>query len=379
MRHEIEPETDETLTQLRTDVRALVAGWLADGRFTPRPDAWLRGYDRDFTRALAERGWIGMTWPTTFGGGGRSNLARLVVTEELLRAGAPVAAHWIADRQIGPAIMRSGTRALQEELLPRIAAGEATFCLCMSETEAGSDLAAVRTRATKVEGGWRLDGAKIWTSQAHRSEYAYVLARTSAGGRKHEGLTELIADMASDGVTVRPIHDLQGEHHFNEVLFDGTFVPDRWVLGEVGDGWRQVTEQLAFERGGPERVLSTYPLLEALVRAVAAQGDRSDLVMVGGLSARAMALRQMVWEIALALDRGEAPIREAAMLKHLGTAFEQEVAEQARHVLGVVPRPPGPWPGGLLGDALLASPGFTIRGGTSEVLLGIIARAEVAP
>jgi acyl-CoA dehydrogenase len=378
MRTTAAPETPASLSALRGEVRTLIREWRDAGRFTPRADAWLRGYDRAFTLALAERGWIGLTWPSALGGGGRSNLARLVVTEELLRAGAPVAAHWIADRQIGPAILRSGTRELQEEMLPRIAAGEATFCLCMSETEAGSDLAAVRTKATRADGGWLLDGAKIWTSQAHRSEYAYVLVRTSADGEKHEGLTELIADMSAEGVTVRPIVDLQGEHHFNEVLFSDVFVPDRWVIGEVGGGWRQVTEQLAFERGGPERVLSTYPLFEALLDALRSGGDRADLVVVGDLAARAMALRQMVWDVALAMDRGEAPIREAAMLKQLGTAFEQDVAEQARHVLGVVPRPPGPEPADLLGDALLASPGFTIRGGTSEVLLGIIARSELA-
>jgi acyl-CoA dehydrogenase len=372
-------ETRESLADLRSDARTLIAEWRDAGRFTPRPDAWLRGYDRAFSKALADHGFIGLTWPRELGGSERSNLARLVVTEELLRAGAPVAAHWIADRQIGPALLRSGTRLLQEEFLPRIASGDATFCLCMSETEAGSDLAAVRTRARRVDGGFVLDGSKIWTSQAHRSEYAYVLARTSDGEMKHEGLTELIADMDADGVTVRPILDLQGEHHFNEVIFDGVFVSDHRIIGEVGGGWRQVTEQLAFERGGPERVLSTYPLLEALLERAGDRGDRADLVVIGELAARALALRQMVWDVALAMDRGEAPVREAAILKQLGTAFEQDVAEQARHILGVVPSSPGPDPTNLLGDALMASPGFTIRGGTSEVLLGIIARSELSP
>jgi acyl-CoA dehydrogenase len=371
-------ESAAALSELRDEVRGLVDGWRTAGRFVPRPDAWLRGHDRAFTTALADAGWIGVTWPEELGGAGRSNLARLVITEELLRAGAPVAAHWIADRQIGPAILRSGTRELQEEFLPRIACGEATFCLCMSETEAGSDLAAVRTRARKVDGGWRIDGAKIWTSQAHHCEYAYVLARTSVGGSKHEGLTEFVADMASPGITVRPIRDLQDEHHFNEVIFDDVFVPDRWVIGVVGEGWQQVTEQLAFERGGPERVLSTYPLLERLLEVVEPDGDPSDLALLGELVAEAVSLRQMVWNVALALDRGEAPIRQAAMLKQLGTAFEQKVADEARHILGAVPRPPGPGLDEMLGDALMASPGFTIRGGTSEVLLGIIARSEPA-
>jgi alkylation response protein AidB-like acyl-CoA dehydrogenase len=364
------------LAELRDAVRALADEWRAAGRYEPRCDAWLRSYDRDFTRELAAHGWIGMTWPTDLGGGGRSNLERLVVTEELLRAGAPVGAHWIADRQIGPTIVRYGERELQEEFLPRIAAGEITFCLCMSETEAGSDLAAVRTRARRDGDGWRLSGAKIWTSHAHESEYGYVLARTDDSGPKHAGLTELIVDMASDGVEVRPILDLEGEHHFNEVFFDEVAIPDRWTLGEVGGGWKQATAQLAFERGGPERLLSTYPLLTALVEWASQRDDPAAVEAVGELVARLHTLRRLALEVALAMDSGEAPATRAAMLKHAGTAFEQDVAERARRLTGVEPEPSGDGLAGLLGQAILAGPGFTIRGGSSDVLLGIIARAE---
>ena len=370
---QIRQESPEQLAQLRTQVRALIDGWR--DRFTPRADAWLRGYDRGFSQALGEAGMLGITWPEEVGGGGRSNRARLVVTEELLRAGAPVAAHWIADRQIGPAILREGTPELRQEFLPRIAAGDATFCLCMSETEAGSDLAAVRTRAVRDGDDWRITGTKIWTSQAHSSEYAYVLARTDASGPKHEGLTEFILDMGSDGVEVRPIIDLQGEHHFNEVVFDDVLVPGRWVIGEVGGGWTQVTEQLAFERGGAERVLSTYLVLEELVKV--AGRDGRDLEAVGRLIARLLSLRQMLWSIASAMDAGDAPIRQAAIVKRLGTTFEQELAETARYLLGTVPTPLATSVSGLLGDALLASPGFGIRGGTTEILGTIIAREEL--
>ena len=366
------------MTELRDAVRALVGGWLAAGRYEPRCDAWMRSYDRDFTRELAARGWIGMTWPTDLGGGGRSAVERLVVTEELLRAGAPVAAHWIADRQIGPAILRYGSRELQEEFLPRIASGEITFCLCMSETEAGSDLAAVRTRATRVEDGWRLSGAKIWTSHAHECEYGYVLARSNAEGPKHAGLTELVVDMTSDGIEVRPILDLAGEHHFNEVFFDDVAVPGRWTLGEPGRGWEQATAQLAFERGGPERLLSTYPLLVALVEWASARDDPAAARAVGELVARLRSLRRLAYDVALALDRGDAPATEAAMLKHAGTAFEQRLAECARRLTGIEPELGGKGIAGLLAQAVLAGPGFTIRGGSSDVLLGIVARAEAA-
>ncbi|MDQ0381364.1 acyl-CoA dehydrogenase family protein [Amycolatopsis thermophila] len=362
----------DDLAGLRTEVRTLIAKW----DFTPRCDAWLRGHDESFSRALAEHGWIGMTWPAGLGGSDRSNLARLVVTEELLRAGAPVAAHWMGDRQIGPAILRTGSPDLQRRYLPRIAAGEVTFCLGMSETESGSDLASVRTVAEPAEGGWRVRGRKIWTSHAHRATHAYVLARTGSGGGKHEGLTEFIVDMAADGVQVRPIHDLRGDHHFNEVTFDDVFVPAGDVLGTVGDGWRQVTEQLAFERGGMERVLSTYPLLEAVLAAPGAAGHAAA---IGTALARLATLRRLAWRVALALDTGEAPVHQAAMLKDLGTTFEGDVNELAREVLAIEPDPAASGAAGLLAEGVLAAPGFTIRGGTTEVLRVIIARGATGP
>jgi alkylation response protein AidB-like acyl-CoA dehydrogenase len=370
---------------LRREVRALVADWVAADRFRPRCDAWLRGYDAEFSQALADRGWIGLTWPVEVGGGGRSNTARLVLTEELLRAGAPVARHWMGDRQIGPAILRYGTPELQHRYLPRIAAGEVTFCLGMSESEAGSDLSAVRTAATAVEGGWRITGRKIWTSHAHRSTHAYVLARTDRAAEQHAGLSEFIVDMTADGVQVRPILDLRGDHHFNEVVLDDVFVPDDHVLGQIGNGWKQVTEQLAFERGGMERVLSTYPLLAAAIAAAgdqAAAGDAAGLGGVGRALALLATLRRLARHVAGQLDAGEAPVLAAAILKDVGTRFEQDVSELARDVLTVEPDPAGD-PAGesaedaaqLLADGILAAPGFTIRGGVTAVLRSIIARS----
>lgn len=379
----------EDLRRLRGQVRELVDQWRADGRFQPRCDAWLRGYDLTFSRELATRGWVGMTWPPELGGGGRSYAARLVVTEELLRAGAPVAAHWIADRQIGPAILRYGSRELQQEFLPRIAAAEVTFCLGMSEPEAGSDLAAVRTIARRDGDGWRVTGGKIWTSHAHRASHAYVLARTPGTGGsddRHAGLTELVVAMDAPGVAVRPIVDLQGEHHFNELHFDEVAVPGHWVIGTPGQGWRQVTEQLAYERGGPERVLSTYPLLAALADLAAAgcpggpsgpDGDPAVAEAVGELAARLSVLRELARQQAVAMDAGQAPVQQAAVLKLLGTTFERELTELVRWVTEVEPEPAGEHLAGLLGQGILATPGFSIRGGTSEVLAGIIARAEV--
>lgn len=357
-----------TLSELRQEVRELCRSWRADGRYRPRPDAWLRSFDLDFTKELAERGWLGMTWPRSVGGGEQSNLARLVVTEELLRAGAPVAAHWIGDRQIGPSILRHGTPRLQQEILPGIAAGDFVFCLGMSEPDAGSDLAAVRTTATRVAGGWRVDGRKIWTSQAHRATHAYLLARTEKSEVKHAGLTEFVLDMSDPGVSVSPIVDMAGSHHFNEVVFENVFVPEGRVIGTEGNAWRQVTEQLAYERGGPERVLSTYPVLEELLRS----DDEGLLAEIGELVARLATLRALCVQVAEALDAGQAPVQAAATLKYLGTNFERDVLECARRATdsGLVP------PESTLGEAILAAPGFSIRGGSSEVLLSILAKQE---
>ncbi|MCD0449986.1 acyl-CoA dehydrogenase family protein [Actinocorallia sp. API 0066] len=364
-------EPDSGLSELRRAVRAFTEAERAAGAFTPGCDAWMRGHDPAFSRALAAHGWIGLTWPAEYGGAGLSHLARLAVTEELLRAGAPVAAHWMADRQIGPAILRYGTPELRREFLPGITSGKVTFCVGMSETEAGSDLAAVRTRALPVEGGWLLTGRKVWTSHAHRSTHAYVLARTDASGRKHEGLTEFLIDLDSPGVAVGPILDLAGEHHFNELVLDDVFVPARRVLGAVGEGWTQVTEQLSFERGGAERVLSTHPLLEAFA---AGPHDTASLRVLGRLTARLWALRGLARDVAAEMDAGRAPVREAAVLKLLGTAFEKDVVTAVRDTTGAMPDPAGEGLPRLLAEALRAAPGFTLRGGTTEILGTVVAR-----
>jgi alkylation response protein AidB-like acyl-CoA dehydrogenase len=332
----------------------------------------MRGFDLEFTAALAQRKLIGMTWPASVGGAGHSNVARLAVTEELLRAGAPVAAHWVGDRQIGPALLRHGTAELQAEILPGIVAGESVFCLGMSEPQAGSDLAAIRTLAVPTDGGFLLTGRKTWTTNAHHATHAYVLARTDRSGRKHEGLTELIVDMTAPGISVSPIVDISCEHHFNEVAFDDVFVPAHRVVGERGNGWRQVIEQLSFERGGPERVLSTYPLLASLMAQLPERDARGLRGEVGRLIAGLATLRQMCFDVALAVDRGEAPVRAAATLKLLGTEFERSVIQVARRVLGTGQASLH----SQFGSALVASPGFGIRGGSSAVLLGIIAKHE---
>lgn len=361
---------DEALTDLRAEVRQFVAEQLAAGTFTPSVDAWLSRWDEKFTTALAERGWLGMTVPVEYGGHGRSFQERFVVTEELLAAGAPVAAHWIADRQIVPSLLKYGTEAQKQHFLPRITAGECYFGIGMSEPDSGSDLASVRTKAERVDGGWALTGTKVWTSGAHLAHAFIVLARTAPVDpqHRHAGLSQFLVDLHRPGVEVRPIISMNGAHHFNEVIFDGAFVPDDMVFGEIGDGWNQVTSELAFERSGPERFLSTFVLLAACADRMAANSIPRD-ANLGRLVARIAGLHQMSTAVAGALERHEAADVPAAVVKVLGTTVEGDIADFAD-----LQDSPDAIFTELTRAAVDQRPGFTLRGGTNEILRGVIAR-----
>jgi acyl-CoA dehydrogenase len=354
-------------------LRGQVREFLASRSFTPRCDSWLTGADPAFSRALGERGWLGMTLPERYGGHGRSPLERFVVIEELLAAGAPVGAHWIADRQTGPSILAHGTEEQKRRFLPAIARGECFFAIGMSEPDSGSDLASVRTRAERAEGGWRLRGTKVWTSGAHLAHAILVLARTApVEDDRHAGLSQFIVPLPGEGVTIRPILGLSGEHHFNEVAFEDAFVPDELVLGRIGDGWRQVTAELAYERSGPERLLSTFLLIRLLHERATEPSARRAL---GGLLARLWALRQASLAVAGALAAGETPDVQAALVKDLGTRFEREVIEVVRAHAPLEPDPASDDPlARALAEAVVQAPGFTLRGGTNEILRGIVAR-----
>jgi alkylation response protein AidB-like acyl-CoA dehydrogenase len=367
----------EAAEQLRREVRQFLAEELEKGSFTPQCDAWLGGFSPEFSRKLGEKGWIGLTWPKKYGGHERSALERFVVTEELLAAGAPVAAHWIADRQSGPLLLRYGTEEQRQRFLPGIARGEIYFVIGLSEPNSGSDLASVSSMAKKVDGGWILNGSKVWTSGAHRSHYMIALCRTSPldPENRHAGMSQLIVDLSAKGVTVRPIRLITGEHHFNEVIFEDVFVPDEMVVGEVGNGWKQGMAELAYERSGPERFLSTYPLLAELVKVLQAGHDARSRIAVGQLVSRLWTLRQMSLGVAGLLERGVTPDIAAALVKDLGTRYEREVAEVARMLVACAPSVTSPNRFEvLMAQAILHAPGFTLRGGTTEILRGIIAR-----
>lgn len=363
---------------LRAEVRAFLARERESGGFVPASDSWMNA-SPSFSRRLGEMGWLGMTWPRAYGGHERSALERYIVNEELLAAGAPVGAHWIADRQSGPMLLRVGTEEQRQTFLPRMARGECFFAIGMSEPDAGSDLSAVRSRAKPVEGGWRLTGRKVWTSFAHEAHAMIVLCRTAPKSEnRHAGLSQLVVELGQPGITMRPILNLSGEHHFNEVVFDDLFVPHSRVLGAVGEGWRQVIGELAFERSGPERFLSYFQALVALLDAPQMRGSENDPAVaaaVGALVTQLAALRQMSISVAGRLQAGESPEIEAAVVKDLGTRFERQLPEQLRHLalLRGVPLHEGEF-SRLLSEAFLRAPSATLRGGTNEILRGAVAR-----
>jgi alkylation response protein AidB-like acyl-CoA dehydrogenase len=370
--HDLPPEAE----RLRKEVRDFLEEQFSGANPVKRARSW-GGFDREFSRRVGAQGWIGMTWPKTYGGHERTFLERYVVMEEMLAAGAPVSAHWIADRQSGPLLLRFGTEEQRRKILPGIVRGELAFAIGMSEPDSGSDLASIRTRATEVDGGYLVNGTKVWTSNAHLSDYLIALFRTQVvPDKKHEGLTQFLVDLrATTGITIRPIIDLAGHHHFNEVNFSDAFVPDDARVGNEGDGWKQVTTELAFERSGPERYLSSIALIKELVREVAARPDDRGAEAVGRMVANMATLRQMSLSVASMLQAGQNPNLEAATVKDVGTGFEQSIPERAHELLDVEPTvDTGSDLQQVLGYITQVAPSFSLRGGTREVLRGIIAR-----
>jgi alkylation response protein AidB-like acyl-CoA dehydrogenase len=370
------PRLPPEAVEVRRRVRAFLEAERAAGRFVPHRCSWST-FDAEFSRRAGAAGFIGVTWPKEYGGQAQSSLVRFVITEEMLAAGAPCFAHWVADRQSGPQILRNGSERAKRTILPRICRGECYFGIGMSEADSGSDLAAVRTRAMRAAGGWVINGAKIWTSNAHRVHYLIALVRTGEPGEdRHGGLTQLVVDMSQPGVTVRPIRNLSGGHEFNEVHFHDYFVPDDMMVGEEGLGWQLVTQELAFERSSPDRFLSDYRLLVETINRAGSDPDRWPAVEIGRLVAHLAALKRMSGSIAALLDQGKSPNVEAALVKDVGTALEREIPEVARRILAAQPSLDAHDDvfAETLAHVVLHAPAYTIRGGTREILRGIIAR-----
>lgn len=359
---------------VRDEVREFLGKELAAGSWEPSVDAWLKGHSPTFSRRCGEQGYLGMTWPRSVGGGERAAWERFAVNEEMVAAGAPVAAHWVAENQCGPLIMKLGTPVLQDEFLPRIARGEMFIAAGLSEPDAGSDLASLRTTGERVPGGWRVRGRKIWSSNAHRNHYALSLIRTSPRTEnRHEGFTQLFIDLAAPGVQVRPIPAMGEPAAFAEILFDDVFVSDRLVLGEPGQGWSQVTSMLVYERSGPERYLSTFTVLQDLLKhPPVTEGIEGDL---GETVAKFWAARALAVRVQRLVEEGGNPQLKGAMVKALGAKVEQDIAELGRLAIAANPQQASPSLELTVHKAQLAAPGFSIRGGTVQVLNNVIAKA----
>lgn len=361
---------------LRLEVRDFLAETMADIPAALKARNWM-AWHPEFSRKLGERGWIGMTWPKKYGGSERSFLERYVLLEELLAAGAPVGFHWIADRQSGPLILRFGTEEQQETILPGITRGETAFGIGMSEPNSGSDLASVRTKAEKVDGGYRVNGSKIWTSGAHMADYLVALFRTSGTAEdRHDGLTQFIVDLKNtDGIDIRPIHNMTGDHDFNQVFFEDAFVPETMRVGNEGDGWMQVTTELAFERSGPERYLSSFPLVKSSVGQAGQDPSERQAIGLGRMLARAATYREMSLSVSGMLEAGENPDLEAAVMKELGVGYEQKIPGIAHDLFGISPRlDDGSDFETTFAYLTQANVSFSLRGGTREIVRGIIAR-----
>jgi Acyl-CoA dehydrogenase, N-terminal domain/Acyl-CoA dehydrogenase, middle domain len=369
---------DSELAELRTAIREFLDADREEFGWEPAVDSWLARWDAGFSARLGDAGFVGLTIPTEYGGRGLGHLHRYVVTEELLAHGAPVAAHWFSDRQFAPSLLSYGSDEQRREFLPVIASGRLHAAIGMSEHDAGSDLAAVKTRASRADGGWTLNGTKVWTSGAHLAHRIVVLARTSPldPEHRHAGFSQFFVELDSPGITIDPVVQMGGEHHFNEVTFDDVFVADADVLGSIGDGWRQVTSELGFERSGPERILSTVTLILAAIQALPDDADDGTATAVGELVARMISLRQLSISVARTLAAGEDAATRAALVKDLGTRFERDSVELTADLLDRLDRrtPEAGRLAELLATARLHSPLFTLRGGTNEVLRGVVAR-----
>ena len=333
------------------------------------------GFDPVFSKTLADQGWVAMALPVEYGGQGATAVERFIVAEELMAAQAPISAHWVADRQSAPTILAHGTEAQRQRFLPAIAAGDCFFAIGMSEPDAGSDLAAVRTKATRVPGGWLVNGTKVWTTWAQHVHWFAVLCRTSAEEHKHQGLSQLLVDLHAPGVEIRPIRLLDGDEDFCEVVLKDVFVPDDLVLGEIGSGWAQVTSELAYERYGPERWMSAWGTVLAALEALGPEAPDAAKQSLGRLIARHRVIRQLSLAVARAVDQGARPVAEAAVVKDLGTVFEQEAVETVRTLLETELDPTvEDRLTAVVTRAVLTQPIFTLRGGTTEVLRSILAK-----
>ncbi|MDY7019630.1 MAG: acyl-CoA dehydrogenase family protein [Chloroflexota bacterium] len=377
--------TDEQ-ERLRKEVDDFLEEEISQGTFQIVSDAWLTQRSKEFTCKVGQRGWIGMTWPKEYGGQGRSYLDRLIVTEEMMRYGAPTGYYWGGDRQIGPAIIANGTEEQRKEFLPKIITGEVSFAIGMSEPEAGSDLAALNTRAVAEGDEYVLNGQKVWTSGASYADYLYLVVRTNPNVPKHKGISEFIVDLKVPGIQINTLESMTGVREWTEVFFNDVRVSKTCLVGKVDQGWYQIASQLDYERAGIERLMSNYPLFKAILKyATETKLDGKCLIKEPSVRYKLSDLiikfevgRLLIYRVAWSLTQGEIPNVEAAMAKAFGTKFEQELADVATLICG----PYGQlmhgskWVplDGWVSSSYLCAPAYSVQGGTTEILKTVLAQ-----
>jgi alkylation response protein AidB-like acyl-CoA dehydrogenase len=351
---------DPELQTLQKRAREVAADGVA--RFGRHNDSWINGFSKEFAQVMAEEGWIGMGWPKQYGGQERPPIERVIVAEEMIAAGAPIAAMWFADRQMGPTIIAYGTEDQKAEYLPKMLTGETTWCIGMSEPDAGSDLAALKTAAERDGDHFVINGQKIWTSFGDVADYVYLICRTTSEGPPHRGISEIVVPMDTPGIEIRPITDMTTNRHFCEVYFTDVRVPVENLVGVEGDAFKQTMRQLEHERGGIDRLVSNRALYDlALERAdlddPVIRQEAADLE-VGYRVGRLLVYREVL---------GQAPAGFSAATKCFCTEHEWKVAQFVSKILGAEAM--------LFDDVskgLLYAPGYTIMGGTSNVMRNIL-------
>jgi len=377
----------EEQKNFREEVKDFLKSELEKGYFKPRQNAWMDELSQEFSKKMARRRWIGLTWPKEYGGQGRSYIDRMIMQEEMMKAGAPLAFHFLGDRQVGPTLIRFGSDELKKEFLPKIINAEISFCLCISEPDAGSDLASVRTTAEEKGDYYAINGQKVWTTLGHMVDFGWLLAKTNLNPNvpKHRTLSEFILDMKAPGVTVQPLINILGIHTFNEVFLDDVRIPKNRIIGERDKGFDQIMEQMVYERAGIERLMQNYPVKVCLVEYAKTTKRNGRYLWEDPLIRNTIATleiefnvgRILCYYVAWTIDQGKVPNYEASVCKIFCTQFEKKLSDVATQLMGLYGQvlPGSKWApfGGIAPESYLWSPSYTLQGGTVEILKNIIA------
>jgi alkylation response protein AidB-like acyl-CoA dehydrogenase len=374
----------------REEVRDFLENEIKKGTFQPICDGWIKGFSWDFTKKVAAKGWLGITWPQKYGGLGRSQLDRLILTEEMLRYSAPCACHWVAEGQIGRAIISYGTAELKKDILPQILRGEICVGLGMSEPDAGSDLASLKTRAVEDGDYFIINGQKVWTTCASQMTHIFLLARTDPAAAKQKGISQFFISCATPGITIRPTVDMTGIEAWGEVFLDNVRVHKKYLVGEKNRGFNHVLNQLDYERAGMEWLMGNYLLFEAIIQFSKETKRNGNLICEDPLIRSRLAQlevefevgRMLVYRVAQVMDKGKAPNVEAAIAKPFCTTWQQNLAVVATNILGLYGQL---WKQskympimGMAPNSFLSSKGNSLQGGSSEILKSVVAMSGLS-